>query len=255
MEKWNSKIAVVTGASSGIGASVALALVCNGITVINLDRNIDDEKVREMNEIALKAGTRYYAHKCDISDVKSLEGTFAWIEETFSCIHIHINCAGVAHNLPVLSDRDDATDKINNTIDVNFTAAVHVTRNAVKLIKKSEDYGMIINVASYFDRVIPFPIVGNVYAATKYAIRAFSEIIRQELIVSGNDKIRVTNISPGTIKTNVRVAGGWENCEEFYKQRPYLEPKEIGDAILYLLSTPYNVNVTELCIKPVGEKF
>ena len=51
------------------------------------------------------------------------------------------------------------------------------------------------------------------------------------------------------------MTGGWENTEEFYKNRPYLEPKEIGSGVLYLLSTPYNVNVTELTIRSVGEKY
>lgn len=98
-------------------------------------------------------------------------------------------------------------------------------------------------------------MIGSVYTPTKFAVRAFSEVLRQELIVNGNDKIRVSNISPGTIKTNVRATGGWENIEEFYKHRPFLEPEEIANSVLYLLSTPYNVNVSELSIKPVGEKF
>ncbi|XP_070507057.1 farnesol dehydrogenase-like [Chironomus tepperi] len=255
MDKWSGKTAIVTGGSSGIGAAVAYELVCNGMTVINLDKNIDETTVVELNNKMSTKGGKLYANKCDISDMKSLKETFKWIEETFSSVNVLINCAGLGHHLPVLSDRDDATDKINDTIDVNFKACVHVTREAVRLIKKTEDYGMIINVASVFGHYIPFPIVGNVYAATKFAVRAFSEIIRQELIISGCDKIKISNVSPGTVKTNVRVTGGWENTEEFYKNRPYLEPKEIGSAVLYLLSTPNNVNVTELTIRSVGEKF
>lgn len=206
MEKWRGKTAIVTGGSSGIGAAIVLDLVCNGMTVINLDRNIDEVKVEEINnKMASGVGSgRLYANKCDISDIKSLKETFKWIEETFSFISVHINCAGVGHNVAVLSDSEDATEKINNTIDINFTGAVHVTREAVKLIKKSNDYGMIINVASLFGHIIPFPIVGNIYAATKFAVRAFSEIVRQELIISGYEKIKISNISPGTVKTNVR---------------------------------------------------
>lgn len=255
MEKWRGKTVIVTGASSGIGEAIALELVSNGMTVINLDRNIDQTRTEEINKSAVTKGGKIFAHKCDVADMESLKETFAWIEEKFSFINVHVNCAGLAHNLSVLSDRDDAAEKINNTIDVNFTGCVHITRAAFRLIKKSDDYGMIINVASLFGHVIPFPIVGNVYAATKFAVRAFSEIIRQELIVSGCEKIRISNISPGMIKTNVRVTGGWENTEEFYSQRPHLDPKELGAAVLYLLNTPTNVNVTELTIRAVGEKF
>ena len=204
MEKWNGKTAIVTGGSSGIGAAVAQDLVCNGMTVINLDRNIDETKVEEINNKMSTSG-KLFSKKCDISDMKSLKETFKWIEETFSSVSVLVNCAGLGHNIPVLSDSEDATEKINNTIDVNFTACVHVTREAVRLIKKSEDYGMIINVASMFGHAIPFPIVGNVYAATKFAVRAFSEIVRQELIISGCEKIKISNVSPGTVKTNVRI--------------------------------------------------
>lgn len=256
MNKWKGKTATVTGGSSGIGKAVSLELLNHGMTVINLDRNVDEATVKEFEKIAKQKGDgEYFARKCEITDMKAVKETFQWIEENFSSLNVHVNCAGVAHNVSLLSEQEDATEKINNTIDVNFTAAVNVTREAFRLIKKSEDYGMIINVASLFGHIIPFPIVGNVYAATKFAMKAFSEIIRQELVTTGCDKIRVSNISPGTIKTNVRVTGGWENMEEFYKQRPFLEPKEIGDAVIYLLSTPFNVNVTELTIRPVGEKF
>ena len=204
MDKWSGKTAIVTGGSSGIGAAVASELLCNGMIVINLDRNIDETMVEEINNKMSTGGGKLYANKCDISDMKSLKETFKWIEETFSSVNGLVNCAGLGHNIPVLSDRNDATEKINDTIDVNFTACVHVTREAVRLIKKSEDYGMIINVASLFGHIIPFPIVGNVYAATKFAVRAFSEIVRQELIISGCEKIKISNISPGTVKTNVR---------------------------------------------------
>lgn len=253
MEKWRGKTAVVTGASSGIGAAIALDLVNHGVTVINLDLNVDEEKVKEVNSIAVQRGGKFLARQTDIADMESLKASFKWIEEKFSVINVHVNAAGVAHNISALDK--DAEEKINSTIDTNFKGMVHCAREAVRLIRKSEDYGMLINIGSMFAHVIPFPIVGNVYAATKFGVRAFTEIIRQELIVSGDEKIRISSISPGTIKTNVRVTGGWKNPEEFYKQRPYLDPKEVAASVIYLLTTPYNVNVTELSIKPVGEKF
>lgn len=255
MEKWRGKVAVITGASSGIGAEIALDLLKHGMTVINLDRNVDEEKVEQVNSEAAewKHGGKFFARQTDISDVKSLKESFKWIEEKFSIINVHVNSAGVAFNVAALDE--GAEDKINNTIDINFKGTVHCTREAIRLIRKSMDYGMVINIGSMFGNVIPFPMVGNVYSATKFAVRAFSEIVRQELIVDGDEKIRVSTISPGTIKTNVRVTGGWENTEEFYKTRPCLDPKEVAASINYLMTTPYNVNITELSIRPVGERF
>lgn len=253
MEKWRGKVAVVTGASSGIGAAIALDFVQHGLIVINLDRNVDEEKVKEVDNVAVQHGGKFLARQTDISDMHSLKASFKWIEEKFSVINVHVNAAGVAHNISVLDEESE--EKINSTIDINFKGTVHCAREAVRLIRKSEDYGMLINIGSMFAHVIPFPIVGNVYAATKFGVRAFTEIVRQELIVSGDEKIRVSSISPGTIKTSVRVTAGWKNTEEFYRTRPHLEPKEVAASVIYLLSTPYNVNVTELAIRPIGEKF
>lgn len=254
MEKWRGKISVVTGASSGIGCAVALELLKQGMIVINLDRNVDGEKVEQVNKEVREYGGKFFSRQTDISDLHSLKENFKWIEENFSFINVHVNAAGVAHNISVLGEEGDAEEKINSTIDINFKGTVHCAREAIRLIRKSKDYGMLINIGSMFGNVIPFPMVGNVYSATKFAVRAFSEIVRQEMIVLGDEKIRVSTISPGTIKTNVRVTGGWET-EEFYKNRPYLDPKEVAASVNYLLSTPYNVNVTELSIRPVGEKF
>lgn len=252
MEKWNKKVTVVTGGSSGIGEAIVKTLLDHGLTVIILDRDIDELKVKKLCDEAENKG-KVFAHQTDISDMESIKQAFKWIEENFSTINIHINSAGVAYNVSLLGE--ESTDKINNTIDINFRGTIHVTREAVRLMRKSKDYCLIVNISSMFGHVIPFPMIGNVYTPTKFGVRAFSEVLRQELIVSGDEKIRVTNLSPGTIKTNVRKTGGWENIAEFYKQRPYLEPKEIAESILYLLSTPYNVNVSELSIKPIGERF
>jgi NADP-dependent 3-hydroxy acid dehydrogenase YdfG len=113
---------------------------------------------------------------------------------------------------------------------------------------------MVINVSSIFDSIIPYPNPSSIYPATKYAVKAFTEIIRQELIVENNDKIRVSNLSPGIVKTEIGHAAGRENADEHYKTRAHLEAKDISEGVLYLLSTPYNVNVTQITIKPVGEK-
>lgn len=250
MEKWHGKIVTVTGGSSGIGEAICLNLLTHGMTVINLDRDINEENVNEINE---KFAGKFFARKIDISDTSAVKKTFEWIEEKFSFVNVHINSAGVAHNISLLDD--DSTEKINSTIDINFKGTVCCAREAIRLIRKSEDFGMIINIGSMFGSVIPFPIVGNIYSATKFAVRAFSEIMRQELVVGEENKIRVSCISPGMIKTNVRVSGGWKNTEEFYEQRPYLLPKEIAAGVNYLLSTPYNVNVTEIAIRAVGERF
>lgn len=250
MEKWQGKIAVVTGASAGIGGAIVRDLASSGLTVIGLARRV--EKVEEIAH-EVKNG-KIYALKCDVSDMESIKAAFKWIEDKFSFIHILINNAGISMYENVLDSSDERTEQINKLIDTNLTGLVHCTRVGVKLIKKSDDYGMVINVGSILDANIPFPNTSSIYAASKHAVRAFSEIIRQELIVSNNDKIRVANVSPGIVKTNIGHAGGRLNADVHYDSLAHLESVDVSQSVAYLLSTPYNVNVTQITIKPVGEK-
>ena len=193
MEKWRGKIAVITGASAGIGAEILKVFVKNGINVIGLAR-----RPEIINEYAQKlTGEGYgnvYAYKCDVTDLQSIKNTFKWIEEKFGVIHIIVNNAGIIKNIKILSD-EDVSDKIDEIIHTNFNGLVHCTHEAYRLIKKSEDYGFIININSNAGHKIFFPAPGlshNVYHGTKYAVTATSEIMRQELIMQENDKVRVT---------------------------------------------------------------
>lgn len=253
MEKWKGKIAVVTGASSGIGAAIAKDLVNHGLIVIGLARRV--EKIDELAAEMKDSSGKIYSKKCDIGDLNSIKEAFKWIEEKFQKIHILINNAGISYYADVLDPSDERTERLNEVINVNFTGLVHSTREAFKLMSVDDDYGIVINVGSIMDALVPFPNPSSIYPATKHAVRALSEIIRQELIVRNNDKIRVANVSPGIVKTNIGHAGGRNDPDNFYKTRPCLEAEDISQSVLYLLSTPYNVNVTQITIKPVGERF
>lgn len=193
MEKWVGKIAVVTGASAGIGAEIVKDLSRNGINVIGLARR--PEKVEEIAKELGKTTGSVYAYKCDVSDLQSIKAAFKWIEEKFKVVHILINNAGIIRNIKILTD-DDVSDKINDIINTNFAGLVHVTREAYRLMKSSNDYGMIINVNSNAGHKVPFPtnpsVSHNVYHGTKHAVTATSEVLRQELICQENDKIRVS---------------------------------------------------------------
>lgn len=193
MEKWKGKIAVVTGASSGIGSAFVKDLAKNGIHVIGLARRHEliEEIAKELGETPGKI----YAYKCDVSDLQSIKNTFKLIEETFHSIHILVNNSGCIRNIKILSD-DDVGEQIEEVIKTNFNGLVHVTREAYRLMKKSNDYGYICNINSNLGHKIPFPfdknMSHNVYQGSKFAVTATTEVIRQELICQENDKIRVT---------------------------------------------------------------
>ena len=255
MEKWSGKIAVVTGASAGIGEAIVKDLAKHGIHVIGLARR--SEKVDLMAKSFLDFPGRIYARKCDVSDLKSIEDAFKWIEEKFGFMHILINNAAIVSNLKILDEGEDVSARLNAVVDTNFTGLVHVTRAAFQLIKKSDDYGMIVNINSILGHLIPFAPEPrtNLYSPTKHAVTAVTEVLRQELIAQNNEKIRVSNLSPGTVKTDIIVSGGYvKTKEEYFDASPHLLTENVSQSILFLLQTPYNVNITELVIKPVGER-
>lgn len=184
MEKWAGKIAVITGGSSGMGRAVAQKFLDNKIKVAVLDVNPSDNK-------------NVHFIKCDVSDLNSLKKAFEEVEKKFKFIHILINNAGIIRSGKVFDMSEENTQNLNKVIDVNIKGVVHAAREGYQLIKKSNDYGLIVNFCSIVGHSVPFGNPFMVYSSTKYAVKAFSEILRQELITTGDEKIRVSNLSPG----------------------------------------------------------
>jgi NADP+-dependent farnesol dehydrogenase len=283
MESWKGKFAVVTGASAGIGAEIVKDLAKNGINVIGLARR--PEMIDEYGKAVV--GENYgkiYSYKCDVSSLESIKAAFKWIEEKFSVIHIIVNNAGVLKNINILGEKDYSKE-IEQTINTNFTGLVHCTHEAYQLIKNSNDYGLIINVNSNAGHKIFFPGNGvshNVYHSSKFAVTAACEVMRQELIMQENDKVRVTvslqkilffffqksqkiiknfpqnsrhqSISPGVVTTDIFQSGGYQQGSH-YTALPSIQPADVSNAIMFLLTTPHYVNITELTIKHVSQRF
>lgn len=244
MDKWSNKIAVITGGSSGMGAAISQRFTAQNITVINLDITVDEHN---------SVDDKVYNRKCDVSNVDSIKENFKWIDETFGKIHILVNCAGIAHNSQVINPSDKNTDLLNRTLDVNFKGSLHCTREAVQLMNKSNDHCLIVNLCSILGHSVPFSgFCLGVYHCTKHAIKALSEVIRQELILNSNDMIRVSNLSPGAVKTPMFTNAGL--ATSILGQLTFIEAEDVAECVMFLLSTPYHVNITELTVKPVGEK-
>lgn len=136
MEKWIGKIAVVTGASAGIGASIAKELANIGIIVIGLARRVN--RVEELNQNIKGV---IHAHQCDVSKEESIISTFKWIGEKFGQIDILINNAGIAR-LTTLLDPNNSS-QINDLVNVNLMAVLFCTREAFKYMGEE---GHIINI-------------------------------------------------------------------------------------------------------------
>ena len=161
--------------------------------------------------------------------------------------------------MSILNDDEDTNAELKRTMDVNFMGTVYCTREAYKSMHKRGGYGYIININGVSGHYVPLPTpeLGsyNTYAPSKYAITAMTEVLRQELTWADNKKIRVGSLSPGEVRTDmVSVAGYKGSAEDYYDANTPLDPENIAEGVKFMLSLPYTVQVTELTMRPVGEK-
>ncbi|CAG4968330.1 unnamed protein product [Parnassius apollo] len=246
MDRWANKTAVVTGASAGIGAAICVSLANAGLRVVGLARRAD--LVDNLKADVTGSGS-IHSRKCDVSNVDEIRTTFKWVEDNFDGTDVLINNAGVAYtgHITDLDEGSLSDEQILATIDINLKGVVMCTRYAIASMKKRNFDGHVVNINSIAGHYIPFASYLNVYPSTKYAVTALTSSLLQELAEFKNN-IKVTSISPGLVNTNI------VNLDLIGAGVPMLQPADIADAVLYVLSTPPNVNISELTIGSVAEK-
>lgn len=191
MDRWIGKVAVITGASSGIGAATVLELVKAGVIVVGLARR--EQRVEELKE-KLPENLRKNLNviKCDVSKEEEIITTFATIEKQFGGVDILINNAGVAKTTTLIDNNNSIP--IREIIDTNVLGLVFCTREAIQLMQKNKVDGHIIHINSICGHKVPVAPSGNsfnVYPASKYAVTALTETLRQDLNKL-KSKIKVT---------------------------------------------------------------
>lgn len=192
MERWIGKTAVVTGASSGIGAAIVIDLLKAGVNVVGLARRL--ERVESIQQkIPPLAKGKLYPIKCDLTQESEIKNAFNWVEDNLGGTDILINNAGIIRTMNLL-DADNTQD-LRDTIDTNILAVVLCTREAFHSMRSRSVDGHIIHINSQAGHKIPY-FVGlypsfNIYPSTKYAVTAMTEVMRQELQVF-DTKIKVT---------------------------------------------------------------
>ncbi|CAG9856728.1 unnamed protein product [Phyllotreta striolata] len=247
MERWVGKVAVVTGASAGIGAEIAKQLVENGLIVVGIARR--KEKVENLAKTLSDKKGKLVAFKADISKTEEIEAAFAWIAQNVGPVAILINNAGIHFRDSLIDGNVEAWRK---TIDVNLLATCVASKEAVAIMRKNNIDGHIVNINSILGHYIYDLANLDVYPATKYAVTAFTETLRLE-INSLKLRIKVTSVSPGCVDTEIFNNMDRKIYEEIKKCM--LKPEDIADGVIYALSTPPHVLVKEVTIKPVGEPF
>ncbi|XP_062558602.1 farnesol dehydrogenase-like [Armigeres subalbatus] len=245
MERWSGKVAVVTGASSGIGAAIAKDLAKAGLVVVGLARRVDRVEALKA-DLPEAAGDLLYAVKCDVSNEEDILQVFKWVEKKFGGVDVLVNNAGVLRETDLIES--DNTKMLREVLDTNVLGLVLCSREAYQSMKKRSVDGHIVHINSIVGHnVLNFPKF-NIYPASKHAVTAITETMRNELRNAGT-KIKITSISPGVVRTEILPD---TFVDEGY---PMLESEDISEAVLFALGTPPRVQIHEVIIKPVGEKF
>ena len=233
-------VAVVTGASSGIGAATARLLTKNGYTVIGGARRID--RVRKA------VGEGGVAIELDVTDEKSVERFVADVRKRFGRVDVLVNNAGGALGLELLEKAKDE-DWIGMW-QVNVLGLMFMTRALLPLLRKAKT-GHIVNVGS----IAGFETYkgGAGYTSVKHAVRAISRTLRLEL---NGEPIRVTEVAPGLVETEfsiVRFKGDRSAAKAVYAGLKPLTAEDVAECIWFAVSRPAHVDIYEIVVLPVAQ--
>lgn len=238
--------AVVTGASSGIGDATARALAAEGATVALLARRRE-----KLEDLAKELGDGSRVHEVDVTDPDAVREAIGAVAREHGHIDVLVNNAGYGTMDPALEADLAEWQKM---VDVNLNGVLATTHAAVSHLTEAargtRGIADVVTVSSVAGRRIPSP-GSNVYAATKHAVNAFSEALRQEL---APQHVRVGLVEPGLVDTELTNTGR-ENTPDASSasELGLLEAGDIADAVVYMVTRPRRTAVNEVLIRPTEQ--
>jgi NADP-dependent 3-hydroxy acid dehydrogenase YdfG len=242
-----NKVAIITGASSGIGYAASLTLSKAGIRVAVGARRT--ERLQELEKQIIKNNGEILVQKTDVTRKSDCDLLVNTIVEKWGKVDILINNAGL---MPLSYFKNGKVEEWEQMIDVNIKGVLYCTSAVVPYMLEKKS-GHIINISSVAGRIVF--VGGSVYCATKHAISALSEGLRKELSPTYN--IRVTCIEPGAVETELLESITDESMTAFIeatKNMETLRSDDIANAILYAVQAPEHVNVNEILIRPTAQE-
>lgn len=232
----NGKIAIVTGASSGIGAAFSVALAEKGTSVYGLARSED-----KLNRVREACGDHFNPVVMDITRRENVE---QWVGATFGAGHlpdILINNAGLGY----FSDIEDLpVEQWETMINTNLNGVFYITRKIIPLMKRNDNVCHIANISSIAGKIGNPQIAG--YNATKFGMSGFSEALFKEL---RHDGIKVTCFYPGSIATHF-----FDNAEGMDTHPNMMQPADVADVVIHTLETPDNFLISDITMRPLNPK-
>jgi 3-oxoacyl-[acyl-carrier protein] reductase len=241
MENSSQRVAIVTGASRGIGAATARRLAADGLAIAVNYAGSAQEASAVAGEIT-KAGGKAIAVKADVSDAAAVTGLFDAVRAAYGGVDVLVNNAGLM-KLATIAKTDDAL--FDRHVAVNLKGTFNTLREAARTLR---DGGRIINLSSSMVRIRQ-PEYG-VYAATKAGVEAFAETLRKEV---ADKNIKVSVIQPGSVATPMQECSD-DDKRQAIADHEMLYPEEIAEAIHFALTRSERADVVNLRIEPRLQK-
>jgi NADP-dependent 3-hydroxy acid dehydrogenase YdfG len=241
------KVIIITGASSGIGYRTALTLSREGATIVAGARRVD--KLESLKQAVKDQNGEILINQLDVTKREDCTNLANSAIDKYGKIDVLINNAGL---MPLSFIKNLKINEWDRMVDVNIKGVLYSTASVIPHMLANKS-GHIVNISSIAGRLV-FP-AGSVYCATKHAVTAFSEGLRQEL--SQRSNIRVTCIEPGVVATelnNTITDSSLQGFLESVKKMEPLQAQDIANAILFAIDSPNHMNVNEIMIRPVQQE-
>ena len=239
-----NKIALVTGASVGIGKAIALSLASNGYDIIITGRR-KELLINLEKEIIEKHSVKVISLNFDVRNNNEVVSSIDSLSESWKNIDVLVNNAGLAVGLSTF--QDGLIDDWERMIDTNVKGLIYMTKKVSPFMIKRKK-GHIINIGSIAGKEV-YPN-GNVYCATKHAVDALSKGIRIDMVESN---IKVTAIHPGMVDTEfslVRFKGDKEKADKVYEGLIPLYAEDIAETVIFAVTRPQHVNINDMVVMP-----
>jgi len=236
----HEQVAVISGASQGIGQAIAFRLAQMGIHLMLCARNV--QKLQALNaEIQTRhPDLRCMIQPCDVQDPAQVQAVVDETLKTFGRLDILINNAGVAPRSGLFQEA--SLEEIDRTIDTNLKGSMYFMRAAIPQMVQ-QHHGTIININSIAGKTAyPF---WSVYDASKFGLHALTQAVAEE---QRSNNIRVVGIHPGAVDTAI-----WQDVqlEKELEHEGMLEAEHVADAVAYILNQPQKVFIKELVLEPI----
>lgn len=245
LSHWKGKVAVVTGVSSGIGEAVVRRLARAGIRIVGCARR--EDRLAVLADELAGSGADVWMLRADLRQEDDILKVFEEAD-SFGGVDILVNNAGLGRAASLMSGDTEAWREM---LEVNVLALCIATREAVKRMQ-SRGGGHVVHISSMAGHRVPSG--SGVYSASKYAVRALTEALRQELRAA-KSPIRVTSISPGFVRTEfaANYHGDEARAEETYSRYEVLRPDDVANAVAYALSQPAHAQIHDILMRPTDQ--